>query len=175
MLGFQIDSKFGSLKQWHINETTNRLLCFAVCYLNKRNSVALGMDRFSLNPSSFRLPMGPGWFIILRLKLCSFYLYLATGIVHQGVFQKFLSCVCSKTLIPLVLTHPLTSAPLRLWSWDRPRKHVLLQKTAVLKTPMRTKVPWPCPVVEPGPKGLWKHSAHLTNHMQLLGFSSFSS
>ena len=27
---------------------------------------------------------------------------------------------------------------------------------------MNVKVPWPCPVVEPRPTGLWKHSAHLT-------------
>lgn len=67
-LGFQIDLKFGNLKQWHINETTNRLFCFAVCYLNKRNSVAFGMDRFSPNPSSFRLPVGPGRIIILGLN-----------------------------------------------------------------------------------------------------------
>lgn len=57
-LGFQTDSKFGNLKQWHINETANRLFCLAIRYLNKRNSVAFGMDRFFPNPSSTHLPSG---------------------------------------------------------------------------------------------------------------------
>lgn len=134
-LGFQTDSKFGNLKQWHINETANRLFCLAIRYLNKRNSVAFGMDRFFPNPSSTHLPSGSWPDHYFGLELCSSYLQLATWVVHQAGFSQIPFSVCSKTLIPLVLTNPLTSARLRLWSWDRPHKHFLLQRTAVLKAP----------------------------------------
>lgn len=132
-------------------------------------------DRLSLTPALPASPKGVLARSLFWALALFFYLYLATWVVHQTDFSQIPLSVYSKTLIPLVVDQPFNTCT------SKTETETGFLSTSCSEGQMRwrhfikTQVPWPCSVVEPGPwaGGFWKRSAHFTKAHGITCFFKF--